>query len=205
MKTQFQKFPQRGAHAPRHCVWMALDNAQQKWTESITHLELSLRLHRLLKESVRYCMLHCDSSKREEPSLQKAGTSTSTGTYDDSVLSEEVQSSFPRAAAPSSRQRDLGGFQQKISLQTPALCIRRLNDLQGCPMCLHLPPEEPRRPGDEPADGEVQEPVRPEWLPHDPRNSHMRPPSERSETPSIQVNTAAVLTHGGSSGLYLQE
>ncbi|TKS89645.1 Synaptonemal complex protein SC65 [Collichthys lucidus] len=50
---------------------LALDHyAAESWTESIKYLELSLRLHRLLKDSVRHCVLHCDDSKHEEPSFE---------------------------------------------------------------------------------------------------------------------------------------
>lgn len=38
-------------------------------------------------------------------------------------------------------------------------------------MCLYLPPEEPWGPGDAPTHGGVQEPIRPEWLPHRPRRT----------------------------------
>ena len=42
---------------------------------------------------------------------------------------------------------------------------------EGRPLCLHLPPEEPRGPGDATTDGGLQEPVRPERLPHRPRGA----------------------------------
>lgn len=42
---------------------------------------------------------------------------------------------------------------------------------EGRAVCLHLPAEEPWRPGDAAADGGVQEPVRPERLPRRPRGT----------------------------------
>lgn len=51
---------------------LALDHyAAQNWTQSILFLERSLRLHRLLKESARYCALHCNRGEesREETSF----------------------------------------------------------------------------------------------------------------------------------------
>lgn len=43
--------------------------AAGNWTESIQYLELSLRLHRLLKDSVRHCASHCNSSKHDDESF----------------------------------------------------------------------------------------------------------------------------------------
>jgi len=50
---------------------LALDHyAAERWTESIEYLELSLRLRRLLKDSVMYCVLHCNRTNHEEPSTE---------------------------------------------------------------------------------------------------------------------------------------
>lgn len=42
----------------------------RNWTESIRYLELSLRLHRLLRESARYCARHCERGARHEQQSQ---------------------------------------------------------------------------------------------------------------------------------------
>lgn len=62
----FRSFPGEDLIALTTAYGLALDHyAAEKWTESIKYLELSLRLRRLLKDSVRYCALHCDRSKQE--------------------------------------------------------------------------------------------------------------------------------------------
>lgn len=66
----FRNFPKEELMPLTTAYGLALDHyAAEKWTESIKYLELSLRLHRLLKDSARYCVLHCNRSKHEEPSF----------------------------------------------------------------------------------------------------------------------------------------
>lgn len=66
----FRNFPKEELMPLTTAHGLALDHyAAEKWTESIKYLELSLRLHRLLKDSARYCVLHCNRSKHEEPSF----------------------------------------------------------------------------------------------------------------------------------------
>lgn len=68
----FRNFPKEELMPLTTAYGLALDHyAAESWTESIKYLELSLRLHRLLKDSVRHCVLHCDNSKHEEePSFE---------------------------------------------------------------------------------------------------------------------------------------
>lgn len=68
----FSSFPAEELMALTEAYGLALDHyAAQNWTQSILFLERSLRLHRLLKESARYCALHCNRGEepREEPSF----------------------------------------------------------------------------------------------------------------------------------------
>lgn len=66
----FRNFPKEELMPLTAAYGLALDHyAAEKWSESLKYLELSLRLHRLLKDSARYCTLHCTSSKHEEPSF----------------------------------------------------------------------------------------------------------------------------------------
>lgn len=59
-RSFFHFIPLSTAYGP------ALDHyAAEKWTESIKYLELTLRLRRLLRDSVRYCALHCDRIKQK--------------------------------------------------------------------------------------------------------------------------------------------
>lgn len=65
----FRNFPKEELVPLTAAYGLALDHyAAENWTESIRYLGLSLRLHRLLKDSVRFCVLHCDGRKHEAPS-----------------------------------------------------------------------------------------------------------------------------------------
>lgn len=51
---------------------------------------------------------------------------------------------------------------------------------EGSAVCLHIPAEEPKGPGDAPTHGALQEPVRREWLPHRPRRTTLWGESEKT-------------------------
>lgn len=64
----FRRFPKEELLPLTAAYGLALDSyAAGNWTESIQYLELSLRLHRLLRESVRFCSVQCNRSSHEEP------------------------------------------------------------------------------------------------------------------------------------------
>lgn len=64
----FTDFPAEELLPLAEAYGLALNHyATQNWTESIRFLELSLRLHRLLRESARYCAQHCDRDARRQP------------------------------------------------------------------------------------------------------------------------------------------
>lgn len=66
----FRNFPKEDLMPLTTAYGKALDYyAAENWTESIQYLELSLRLYRLLKDSVRHCMRHCNTSKPDEESF----------------------------------------------------------------------------------------------------------------------------------------
>lgn len=65
----FRSFPREELLPITTAYGLALDSyIAENWTESIKYLELSLRLHRLLKDSARYCALHCNKTSHDEPS-----------------------------------------------------------------------------------------------------------------------------------------
>lgn len=71
----FTNFPVEELLPVAEAYGLALDHyAAQNWTESIRFLELSLRLHRLLRESARYCAQHCDRDAGHEPGLVAASS-----------------------------------------------------------------------------------------------------------------------------------
>lgn len=69
----FTNFPTEELLPLAEAYGLGLDHyAAQNWTESIRFLELSLRLHRLLRESARYCAQHCERDARHKPGLATA-------------------------------------------------------------------------------------------------------------------------------------
>lgn len=78
----FHSFPAEELLPLAEAYGLALGHyAAQNWTESIRFLELSLRLHRLLRESARYCARHCDRDARHEPGPSFAAWSPDLRAY----------------------------------------------------------------------------------------------------------------------------
>ncbi|KAK7919549.1 hypothetical protein WMY93_010833 [Mugilogobius chulae] len=64
----FKDFPQEELKPLTAAYGLALENYVAKnWTAAITNLESSLRLHRLFKDTVRYCSLQCNRSSIQKP------------------------------------------------------------------------------------------------------------------------------------------
>ncbi|XP_041671802.1 endoplasmic reticulum protein SC65-like [Cheilinus undulatus] len=66
----FRNYPEEELMPLAAAYGLALDHyVAEEWTDSIKYLELSLSLHRLLKDSIRHCVFHCNSSEHEESSF----------------------------------------------------------------------------------------------------------------------------------------
>ncbi|XP_044033573.1 endoplasmic reticulum protein SC65-like [Siniperca chuatsi] len=112
--------------------------AAENWTESIKYLELSLRLHRLLKNSVRYCMLHCNSSNHAEPSF--------TGNRDLRVYwhvmmratcQKKCRAHFPALQLTPPGREILEDFSRRSPYRYLHFAHSRLNDLQRAVPCAY--------------------------------------------------------------------
>lgn len=69
-KYSFKSFPQKDIMPLDSAYGYALEQyAAQNWGESIKFLELSLRLHRLLRDSEAYCSRSCSSVSRDNDTL----------------------------------------------------------------------------------------------------------------------------------------
>ncbi|KAK2893576.1 endoplasmic reticulum protein SC65 [Channa argus] len=69
-KYSFKSFPQKDIMPLDSAYSYALEQyAAQNWKESIKFLELSLRLHRLLRDSEAFCSLNCSSVSRDNDTL----------------------------------------------------------------------------------------------------------------------------------------
>lgn len=69
-KYSFKSFPQKDIMPLDSAYGFALEQyAAQNWAESIKYLELSLRLHRLLRDSEAFCGRNCSSVSRDNDTL----------------------------------------------------------------------------------------------------------------------------------------
>uniref|UniRef100_A0A3B4GIX1 Synaptonemal complex protein SC65-like n=1 Tax=Pundamilia nyererei TaxID=303518 RepID=A0A3B4GIX1_9CICH len=112
--------------------------AAGNWTESIQYLELSLRLHRLLKDSVRHCASHCNSSKHDDESF--AG-------YPDlrvywnvmmkATCQKKCRALFPAFQLPPPGRKILEDFSRRSPYRYLHFAHSQLNDLQRAVPCAH--------------------------------------------------------------------
>ncbi|XP_068585336.1 endoplasmic reticulum protein SC65-like [Cebidichthys violaceus] len=118
---------------------LALDHyAAGKWTESIEYLELSLRLRRLLRDSVRYCMLHCNGTTHEEASF--------TGNQELRVhwhvmvrasCLQRCRGHFPALQLTPPGREILEAFSRRTPYRYLHFAYSRLNDLQRAVPCAY--------------------------------------------------------------------
>ncbi|XP_070847211.1 endoplasmic reticulum protein SC65-like [Chaetodon trifascialis] len=146
----FRNFPKEELMPLTAAYGLALDYyAAEKWTESIHYLELSLRLHRLLRDSVRYCMLHCNSSStHEEPSF--------AGNRDLRVYwhimmrascQKKCRAHFPALQFPVPGRQILEDFRRRSPYRYLHFAHFRLNDLQRAVPCAYTYLQ--KNPGDQ--------------------------------------------------------
>ncbi|XP_037332350.2 endoplasmic reticulum protein SC65 [Pungitius pungitius] len=74
-KYSFRSFPQKDIMPLDSTYNYALQQyGAEKWTESIEYLELSLRLHRLLRDSEAFCSGNCSSVRRDDNAASPDGS-----------------------------------------------------------------------------------------------------------------------------------
>lgn len=118
---------------------LALEHyAAERWTECIRYLEQSLRLHRLLRDSVRYCALHCNGSDHQGPSF--------AGNRDLSVrwhvmmrasCQKKCRAHFPALQLPPPGRQILEDFSRRAPYRYLHFAHSRLNDLQMAIPCAY--------------------------------------------------------------------
>ncbi|XP_029311828.1 endoplasmic reticulum protein SC65-like isoform X1 [Cottoperca gobio] len=135
----FRNFPKEELMPLTTAYGLALDHyAAEKWTESTDYLESSLRLYRLLKDSVRYCMLHCNTSKHEEPSFTGNGD---LGVYWRVMMRASCQKKcrahFPALQLPPPSRHILEDFSRRSPYRYLHFAHSRLNNLQRAIPCAY--------------------------------------------------------------------
>lgn len=74
-KYSFKSFPQKDIMPLESAYGYALEQyGAQNWEDSIKFLELSLRLHRLLRDSEAFCGRNCSSVSRDNSTLSADGS-----------------------------------------------------------------------------------------------------------------------------------
>ncbi|XP_034563985.1 endoplasmic reticulum protein SC65-like [Notolabrus celidotus] len=138
-KYTFRNFPQEELMPLTTAYGLALDHyAAEMWTESIKYLELSLRLHRLIKDSVRYCALHCNSSKHEE--LSFAGNEDLNVDWYfmmRATCQKKCRAKFPALQLPSPGREILQDFSKRSPYKYLHFAQSKLDDLQRAIPCAY--------------------------------------------------------------------
>lgn len=112
----FRSFPVEDLIPLTTAYGLALDHyAAEKWTESIKYLELSLRLRRLLKDSVRYCALHCDRSKQKGNNAENQELRVYGHVVTTASCQKRCRQLFPALQLPPPRREIL----QDFSIRSP--------------------------------------------------------------------------------------
>ncbi|KAM4624564.1 endoplasmic reticulum protein SC65-like [Polymixia lowei] len=136
----FRNFPKEELMPLATAYGKALDHyAAENWTESINYMELTLRLHRLLKDSMRYCMQHCNNTRyEEEPSF--VGNSD-LRVYWHAMMKasclKKCRAHFPALSLPYPRKEIMDDLGRRSPYRYLHLAHSKLNDLQSAVPCAH--------------------------------------------------------------------
>ncbi|XP_026171941.1 endoplasmic reticulum protein SC65-like [Mastacembelus armatus] len=135
----FKKFPTEDLMPLTTAYGLALDHyAAGNWTESIKYLELSLSLYRLLKDSVRYCMLHCNKAKHDESSfIGDRGLHVYWHVMMRAACQKKCREHFPALQLPVPGREVLKDFSSRSPYRYLHFAYSRLNDLQRAVPCAY--------------------------------------------------------------------
>uniref|UniRef100_A0A3Q3KQD1 Leprecan-like alpha-helical domain-containing protein n=1 Tax=Monopterus albus TaxID=43700 RepID=A0A3Q3KQD1_MONAL len=135
----FIHFPQEELMPLTTAYGLALDNyAAENWTESIKYLELSLRLYRLLKDSVRYCTRHCKITKQDEPPCAGSqGLCVSWHVMKRALCQTKCRAHFPALQLPLPGRNIQEDFDRRSPYRYLHFAYFRLGDLQRAVPCAY--------------------------------------------------------------------
>ncbi|KAM4716367.1 cartilage-associated protein-like [Anableps anableps] len=146
----FRSFPKEELLSLTAAYGLALDSyAAGNWTESIQFFELSLRLHRLLRESMRYCSVHCNSSSHEEPLFTAAAPDLRVYWHFMRMAScqKKCRAHFPVLQLPPPGREILKEFSRRSPYRYLHFAHSKLDNLQRAVPCAHTFLQ--RNPGDQ--------------------------------------------------------
>ncbi|KAF7652609.1 hypothetical protein LDENG_00094540 [Lucifuga dentata] len=135
----FKNFPKEELMPLTSAYGLALDHyAAENWTESVKYLELSLRLHRLLKDTARYCMRHCNNAKYTELSFKE---NLDLRAYWHVMMRasclKKCRARFPALHPPLPSQEITEDFSRRSPYRYLHFAHSKLNDLQRAIPCAY--------------------------------------------------------------------
>ncbi|XP_056152671.1 endoplasmic reticulum protein SC65-like [Lampris incognitus] len=139
-KSSFRTFPREELVPLAAAYGLALEHyAAQNWTESISHMERSLRLHRLQRDSERYCIKHCNDTRSDgEPSFSG---DLDLGVYWHVMIRAscltKCRSHFPILSLPYPSKEMMEDFDRRLPYRYLYFAHSKLNDLQSAVPCAH--------------------------------------------------------------------
>uniref|UniRef100_A0A8K9XRE8 Prolyl 3-hydroxylase family member 4 (inactive) n=1 Tax=Oncorhynchus mykiss TaxID=8022 RepID=A0A8K9XRE8_ONCMY len=131
----FRHFPQEELMPIESAYAQGLDNyASENWSDCIKFIELSLRLHRLLKDSVTYCIRNCNASHVQ---LQEPVMASSTGDMQifwrilmRASCLKKCRMHFPALSLPYPRKEVMDDFDNRLPYRYMYFAYVQTDDLQ---------------------------------------------------------------------------
>ncbi|XP_028286192.1 endoplasmic reticulum protein SC65-like [Parambassis ranga] len=135
----FRNYPKEELVPLTSAYGMALGHyAAGNWTESIRYLDLSLRLHRLLKDSVRHCMLQCNRSTNQQPSFTgDSGLRVYWHVMMAASCQKKCRAHFPALQLPPPSKEILEDFSKRTPYRYLHFAHSKLNNLQMAVPCAY--------------------------------------------------------------------
>lgn len=148
-KYSFQSFPPNDLMPLESAYGHALEMyASQDWKQTVKYLELSLRLHRLLKDSEAYCSQNCSSGVGRE--YGENSTDTTLLIMGHIIMRaacmKRCKTNFPVFSKSYPKRETLGAFEQRIPYRYLQYVYYQMNELERAVSAAHTYLQ--RNPGD---------------------------------------------------------
>lgn len=138
-KYSFKSFPQNDLMPLESAYGHALEMyTSQDWKESVKYMELSLRLHRLLKDSEAHCTQTCSTetgaheSNSTDPSLWIMGHIIARG-----ACLKKCKTNFPVFSKSYPKRETLDAFEQRVPYRYLQYIYYQMNELEKAVSAAH--------------------------------------------------------------------
>uniref|UniRef100_A0A673NGS4 Prolyl 3-hydroxylase family member 4 (inactive) n=1 Tax=Sinocyclocheilus rhinocerous TaxID=307959 RepID=A0A673NGS4_9TELE len=138
-KYSFKSFPANDLMPLESAYGHALEMyAAQDWKQSAEYLELSLRLHRLLKDSEAHCSQNCSAAGREH---EENNTETTLLIMGHIIMRaaclKRCKTNFPVFSKSYPKRETLGAFEQRIPYRYLQYVYYQMNELERAVSAAH--------------------------------------------------------------------